>query len=264
MGPGEPTFAVYYDNTKNVLAFHDPLTGVASGPITYLVTGWFSEPTRDPLHAPSTESAWHATFKELGWSLSVGSLERLDAAAREFLRAQRELGLKSKEEESGPVFRSAPSSTSTKAGETSKSAAAEPTVRIGSATSRISKALGADVLVSRQRYFEQHWPRQLLCHGAVFDVAWNGRGGGFDTADAGVPRADRVKVAIGNSGAQALGALIARPRATQAWSERWPRSTPARSPISRWRAESLGWKPPCTPTTSLQARRLRALRDRAR
>jgi hypothetical protein len=207
MGPGEPTFAVYYDNTKNVLAFHDPLSGVASGPITYLVTGWFSEPTRDPLHAPSTESAWHAALQRLGWSLSVASLERLDAAAREFLRGQRELGLKSKEEESGPVFRPAPSSTSTNVGDVSASTA-EATMRIGAAASRISKALGVDVLLSRQRYFEQHWPRQLLCHGAVFDVAWNGRGGGFDTADAGVPRADAVKVAVGNSGAQALGAPI--------------------------------------------------------
>jgi hypothetical protein len=209
MGPGEPTFVVYYDNTKNVLAFHDPLSGVASGPITYLVTGWFSEPARDPLHAPSTESAWHAALQRLGWSLSVASLERLDAAAREFLRAQHELGLKSKIEESGPVFRSAPSSTSTKVGDVSASTG-EATMRIGSAASRISKALGVDVLLSRQRYFEQHWPRQLLCHGAVFDVAWNGRGGGFDTADAGVPRADAVKVAVGNSGAQALGALIAK------------------------------------------------------
>lgn len=217
MGPGEPTFSVYYDNTQNVLGFHDPLTGIATGPITYLVTGWYSEPSRDPLHIPATESAWYAALRNLGWSLPQASLNRLNAAAEEFMRAQERLGLKSRSAERGPVFRSASSiaavaeavSMSTSAAEMSPSDPADSALRIGSAASRIGKAIGSDVFVSRQRYFEQHWPRQLLCHGAVFDVAWNGRGGGFDTADAGVPPADRVTIAIGNSGSQALGALIA-------------------------------------------------------
>ena len=219
MGPGEPTFAVYYENTVNVLAFHDPLTGVGSGPVTYLVAGWYSEPARDPLHAPSTESRWYAALRDLGWALPQASLDRLDAAARAWQKAQQTLGLKSRVQDERPVFRMASdalnvASKNTGARDfaslTNGATLASSTLHVGSGVSRISKALDTNVFVSRQRYFEQHWPRQLLCHGAVFDVAWNGRGGGFDVPSAGVPRADAVTVTVGNSGAQALGALIAK------------------------------------------------------
>ncbi|MEO8193520.1 MAG: hypothetical protein ABI681_06690 [Gemmatimonadales bacterium] len=198
MGPGEPIFAVYYENTQNIFGFHDSLDGVVRGPLTYLVTGWFSEPSRDPLHIPDTESAWYSALQQLGWSLPQTSLDRLNAAAREFKRKQEQLGIKTRRRDAGPLFHSA-----------SSAGTDEGTMRIGSAASRISKVSGADVFLSGQAYFEQHWPRQILCHGAVFDVAWNGRGGAFDTADAGVPAAERVTVVVGNSGAQALGALIA-------------------------------------------------------
>jgi hypothetical protein len=213
MGPGEPTFAVYYDNTVNVLAFHDPLAGVANGPITYLVTGWYSEPSRDPLHAPNTESRWYAALRDLGWALPQTSLDRLSAAARAWVKAQERLGLAILEQDRRPVFHTAAAALNVAnfgSRALSGPVITSEAVHVGSAASRLSKALTADVFLSRQRYFEQHWPRQLLCHGAVFDVAWNGRGGGFDTPDAGVPRADRVTVTVGNSGAQALGALIAK------------------------------------------------------
>ena len=37
-----------------MLGFHDPLAGVATGvTLSYLVTGWFSDSTDDPLHAPA-------------------------------------------------------------------------------------------------------------------------------------------------------------------------------------------------------------------
>lgn len=214
LGPGDPTFAVYYDNTRNVLGFHDPLAGVANGPLTYLVTGWFSEPDRDPLHAPATESAWYAALEKLGWMLPQTSLDRLNAAARAYVAAQQALGLGSKRQDDRPVFRFVDDALgAAKRGDerdiAPKVEAALDGMRVGTGASRIAKALRTDVFISRQRYFTQHWPRQILCHGAVFDVKWNGRGGGFDTTDAGVPRPDKITVAIGNSGSQALAALVA-------------------------------------------------------
>ena len=54
VGQGDPLFAVYYSACRSVLGFHDPLAGVPTGvTLSYLVTGWFSDSTDDPLYAPA-------------------------------------------------------------------------------------------------------------------------------------------------------------------------------------------------------------------
>lgn len=223
MGPGDPTFAVYYDNTRNLLGVHDPLENVERGPITYMVSGWYSEVDRDPLHAPATESAWYAELAALGWSLPDSAKERLDQAARDAASKREALGLTEATAETRPGYRVVTDARTTaakapnmlRAGANAASAAQESKpIHIGSGASKFADAatkISAKTLyfAARQRYFEQYWPRQICCHGAVFDVAWNGRGGGFDVPDAGVPAPGTVGVALGNSGAQALAALVA-------------------------------------------------------
>src|SRR5439155_14164359 len=49
MGHGDASWAAYYDNVVNRLAFYDDLQGVGSGPLAYLVCGWFADPADDPL-----------------------------------------------------------------------------------------------------------------------------------------------------------------------------------------------------------------------
>ena len=49
-GWGDPSFAAYYPACKSVLGFHDKMEKVNSGDLlTYLVIGWYSEPSKDPL-----------------------------------------------------------------------------------------------------------------------------------------------------------------------------------------------------------------------
>lgn len=200
IGPGDPTFAVYYDNTRNIVAFHDPLDGVARGPLTYLVCGWYSEIDRDPLYAPDTERAWHEALEQLRWALRDTTTERLDREGKRAQKTQAALGLESSTQQERSLG-------------DAKSADAKSAdrYRVGAGTARILEAgsKASVLLLARQRWFERHWPRQLLCHGAVFDVRWNGRGGGFDVPEAGVPAPSAVSVAVGNTGAQALAALVA-------------------------------------------------------
>ncbi len=223
MGPGDPTFAVYYDNTRNLLGLHDPLDTVARGPITYMVSGWYSEVDRDPLHAPATETAWYTELASLGWSLPDSAKQRLDQAARDAASKREALGLTEATTETRPGYKvvtdartiTAKSPNVLRAAVKAAPAAQESIpIHIGSGASKFANSatkISAQTLyfAARQRYFEQYWPRQICCHGAVFDVAWNGRGGGFDVPDAGVPAAGTVGVALGNSGAQALAALVA-------------------------------------------------------
>jgi hypothetical protein len=217
VGPGDPTFAVYYDNTQNVLGFHDGLQDVAVGPLSYSVSGWYSEVDRDPLHAPATEAAWYAELGALGWSIPDASKERLDQAARDAANKRDQLGLSDAVTETRPAYRLASKTVkgALKAARDTNGTQ-DVAVRLGAGAAKFAKAYaGSKVksrslyLAARQRYFEQHWPRQTICHGSVFDVAWNGRGGSFDLSTAGVPVAGSVSVALGNSGAQAIAALVA-------------------------------------------------------
>jgi hypothetical protein len=210
MGPGDPTFAVYYDNTRNLLAFHDPLAGVASGPLSYLVCGWYARLEDDPLYEPDTERDWLALIARLGWEIDASAIQRLQNESR---AAQRRAYLQSADQttasQAGEVQMSGYSSTN------KSDTGADPVVSLGVGPSQFSKnARRQDAkgraIYARQNYFSHFWPRQMLCHGALFDVAWGGRGGGFDSPGAGVPPAGSVGLAVGNTAAQALATLSAK------------------------------------------------------
>ena len=201
MGPGDPTFAVYYDNTRNLLAFHDPLAGVTDGPLSYLVCGWYAQVEDDPLHAPSTEQAWLDLIKRLGWAVNSSAIAKLQKAAE---AAQLAVHLQSADQ-----------ADALRPGTVRLSGADAPSLRLGTGPSQFTQQaerrnVKTRALYARQRFFSQFWPRQMLCHGAVFDVAWGGRGGGFDSPGAGVPPPGSVSLAVGNTAAQALAALSAQ------------------------------------------------------
>jgi hypothetical protein len=204
MGPGDPTFAVYYDNTRNLLGFHDPLQGVASGPLTYMVCGWYARLEDDPLYAPTTEQRWMALLQRMGWSVDEAVMAQLGKQART--------------EQFGQVLKGAdqgPSASGVRLGgpQTDGQVKAQQ-FTLGSGTSQFVKASGKSggrsAIYTERKLFAPYWPRQLLCHGAVFDVRWGNRGGGFDHPGAGVPPAQSVGLAVGNTASQALAALAAR------------------------------------------------------
>ncbi len=70
-GWGDPSFAAYYPACKGVLGFHDTMDGVAGNDlVTYLVIGWYSDPTKDPLHPgsnPDTVQDCTKRLAGLGW-----------------------------------------------------------------------------------------------------------------------------------------------------------------------------------------------------
>jgi hypothetical protein len=86
VGPGDATFSANVANIRNVFSFQDPLEGFDSGPLTYftyVVTGWYSDPKRDPLYGTngipwSTRAEWLELMDALKWS--VGSDDNLDDA----------------------------------------------------------------------------------------------------------------------------------------------------------------------------------------
>lgn len=70
VGYGEAAFAAFYPNCRNVFGFHDRLEDLAdpaqAATLSYLVTGWYSDPALDPAApAPLTPSG-----NALGWSFT--------------------------------------------------------------------------------------------------------------------------------------------------------------------------------------------------
>ncbi len=78
LGSGRPDFPAYYPACKSVLGFHDPSpAGDEAGDwhVSYLVTGWCSDPQRDPLRGVTPES-WPRRLAELQWSASGTAASR--------------------------------------------------------------------------------------------------------------------------------------------------------------------------------------------
>jgi hypothetical protein len=93
VGLGDPTFAAYLPNIQHIFAFHDPLTGVDPGTVSYTVCGWYAGQAVDPLAGPAstppgwqTSDEWSAVMSQLGWSLG-DDLPAATAAAQAWAAA---------------------------------------------------------------------------------------------------------------------------------------------------------------------------------
>lgn len=173
---GDAPFTAYYDNVEKVLGFHDNLAAEpgVKGPISYLVTGWYSRPEEDPTFDPvgrgfQTLLREHPEF--MGMLGAYG--ECLDAI-------QQDLG-----------FRLAPDRTAALKAHT------EWMQRRGQDSSTLSQREGF---------------ANVLCHGMIYDVPW--LDGPVRYADqksvSNVPASTQISVAVGNSAGEALAAVLAR------------------------------------------------------
>jgi hypothetical protein len=82
LGHGDAAWAAYYDNCENRLAFHDPLDDkFLRGPISYVVCGWYADPSMDPLADPSVQSRldFEKLLAEFGWRLPDTDFDWLTA-----------------------------------------------------------------------------------------------------------------------------------------------------------------------------------------
>ena len=81
---GDVAWAAVYDNVVNRFAFHDPLSSQTGRPAapryTYVVMGWYDDPTEDPLHPTRATQGVVARLAELGWEADIESAAAADKA----------------------------------------------------------------------------------------------------------------------------------------------------------------------------------------
>jgi len=174
VGQGNPMFSAHYPACRSVLGFHDPMDDVSAGaPVSYLVSGWYSTATDDPMHSAASRTG------------------TIPAAAEKAFRAKNNI----------------PDGVALSA-------------------DRQSKLLWDAWLSDRQwscDFDPTVEPARLLCHGLVRGISWQAEGWNYmqpSGAGASVSgptvfpsnietHESAYQVAVGNTGGEALAALLA-------------------------------------------------------
>lgn len=212
LGEGDPAYAAYYDNVENQLGFYDAIEDIPGGPLAYLVAGWYSDRTDDPLYSPTKASQWLDTLDDLGWALGEDNRQALGQWAQaEYGRVVtwKRAGLQSDDtayegaefyDESGEE----PEVPQWPAANLSKDAA-----RFMDSSITDLPGFADDVIIAEDSGLQKYWPRQIMCHAMTYCVPWGASGGDYDVASAGKPAPESLQVAIGHTGVETLSALLA-------------------------------------------------------
>ena len=196
LGHGDLSWAGCYDNVENRLAFYDPV-GEAQGPFAYLVCGWYSDATLDPLGDQSVRSlsAFDAMMHTLGWGLRTDELHEIAAKMKSYVNVAHNFGLYTNRSNESINARELYAPTT--AGSTGPAEGATPA--------------GPPYTTDGS-----WWPQDSLLHGSVVGIGWPGVGwpgnenGVLSGEDGGPPSSDGISVCVGNTIAEAMGTLIAR------------------------------------------------------
>ena len=173
MGHGNLAWAGYFDNVNGRLGFQDNTLDQdkVTGPIAYLVAGWFSDPTDDPLGAQNigSYSAFSAAMQELGWTLDDSDADTAQSTAMSYIQSAQDVGLQT---------------------------LVHPNL---AATAGKGRESISDRLLP-------WWPQGCLLHGAQVGITWPGN---TDTVEAGgPPAATSISVALGNTMAETMAAIV--------------------------------------------------------
>ena len=98
IGPGDITWAVTYDNIKNVFSLHDDTLPDNAGVYTYSIIGWYSDPSEDPTYNLPTTDGTDAQSKANNWKSALEgqfqlTSEDVEQAVADWLTWQQNHGL---------------------------------------------------------------------------------------------------------------------------------------------------------------------------
>ncbi len=206
LGQGDVAWAAYYDNVVNRLAFYDDLSGIRSGPLAYLVCGWYSNPAQDPLGDTSVKSLtdFNNKMAQMQWQLAPGELNEAVNYSRKFILGASQVGLKMFQATASAAADVVAANVIAANYATSAAAPSFPPLDPG------GEALGPYTTDG------SWWPNATLFHGSVVAIGWPQLGwpgnenGLLSGEQGGPPAASSIAVAVGNTIPEALAALVAQ------------------------------------------------------
>ena len=206
LGYGDPAFAAYYPACRNVLGFHDALSDVRENTaLSYMVVGWYSDPREDPLYdqnIPRAAASWLNRLGELKWSAAPPyPLSRADTASDGFtISGYGDLSRQFPIGNSFEVLGGTPNDGTYSVVRTSYTAT-EFTIFVKAVKSEIAAGVIAPPSVV--------YPNRILCHGLIYNIQWKDKNATYEPQ---APFLDdkNCRIAIGNTSAEALAALLAQ------------------------------------------------------
>lgn len=196
LGYGDPAFAACYPACKTLLGFHDKdldqdLSNLNSAALKYFVAGWYSDPGKDPLYKTLDHS--EAPFEDLARFLSSTKwvYSGFEQAMQKVKRAK-DLGVEVQE--------------TTTLLERMQKNRPEAKAEASALQSKISALKQENLALSQEvATLGKDLPAHILCHGVVSGIGWKREGAQYP---GGVPPADAVQIAVGNTAIQALSLLF--------------------------------------------------------
>jgi hypothetical protein len=215
VGPGDPAFAAYYPNCRQVFGFYDSLVDLnpqlpAGGVnLTYLVVGWYSNPTADPLAGYGAAADWVRRMAQLRWAVNPPYPISGVSADRTTLTIAG-CGDLSATFPAGTSFQVAGSTYNDGTYQAVGTQYIPPVDNQPSQFVITVAGLPAAVADGAVVPGGTVLPTQTLCHGVVYQVPWQGPNSSITP---GIPTGT-TDVAIGNTSVEALAALVASKLAT--------------------------------------------------
>ncbi|MBV9766214.1 MAG: hypothetical protein JOZ48_15315, partial [Acidobacteriaceae bacterium] len=236
LGHGDPAWAAYYENVVNRLAFYDPLAGIQSGPLAYVVCGWYANPADDPLGDPNILSLtdFDAIMNTLLWHIDDGEFQEAVSTAANRVQAANLVGLRTLEYAGVAVAATSASQTTADTVNSAQPRAAAATTAV------FNKGISGIAIFTQPAPLDTSgqpvsgtyvtngswWPAGSFYHGSVVGIGWPGvgwpgvqdgilgqppdRAGTTAGEFGGPPPASGINVAVGNTITEALAALVAR------------------------------------------------------
>ena len=195
LGHGDVGWSAYFDNVVNRMAFYDSLQDVSVGPLAYLVCGWYSDSSQDPLGDTTIRSLtdFFAKMNDYRWEIPDKDLHQVQRKGVARLVSLEKAGLMTRMSVQDQLRNLAPFD--------------ERPIRI--------KQPGTTPPGPPYETDGAWWPKLTLCHGSVVGIGWPGIGwpgnekGTLSGEEGGPPSAATVKVGVGNTIAETLAALVA-------------------------------------------------------
>jgi hypothetical protein len=206
LGYGDPAFAAYYPACRSVLGFHDAASDVKDDTaLTYLVVGWYSDSREDPLfdeNIPPSAVNGLNRLGELKWSTTPPyPINRVDPTSNAFIIS--EFGDLSSRFPDGSKFEVIGSTGNDGSYTVLRSGRFASGFMI---TVKEVKSEMADGVIAPPSMV---YPTRILCHGLICNIQWKNKDTAYESQ---VPFLDgrNCSVAIGNTSAEALAALLAK------------------------------------------------------
>jgi hypothetical protein len=181
---GDPAWAAVYDAVEDRFALHDDLadldTADAAGPLSYLICGWWSKDSNDPLYVPD-QRTFVDTVAALKWA--VPTVSAPTAAARDISAARlSDVGLSQPAVATADVLDTS--------GTVSRATESYLLPALADLASKVLVGQPAD------------HPKLSLLHGCVIGVRPDGAG--IDP----IPAPGSVEIAVGSSATEAFAAIL--------------------------------------------------------